>query len=164
MKACVFSKSEAQVYVDLDWYQYAVPTFRNAIVAQLLSGMTESNKDIDLLMHAYPEATAAFPKKFIDELTTEAYNIVNSEIVIIGISKFTLIKDNQYVIDGFKRLLTYLFEKAIHFSTDFRSSDKPTLVFYDGAEAGYKLIEHKLINDRPDEFVEAAMYKPKEEE
>lgn len=162
---CVFSKSsEAKVYVDLDWYQHAVPTFRDAIVAQLLSGMTESNKDVDLLMHAYPEATAAFPKKFIDELTTEAYNIANSEIVIIGISKFTLVKDGEYVIDGFKRLLTYLFEKAIHFSTDFRSSsDKPTLVFYDGAEAEYKLIEHKLINDKPDEFMEAAMYKPQEE-
>lgn len=157
MKACIFSRSDAEVYVDLDWRQFTIPALRNAIAAQLMSGMAEPNRDVDLLMQAYPDAKAAFPKKFIDELTTEAYNITNSDVVIIGIMKFILIKDGEYVIDGFKRLLTYLFEKSIHFNVDFRSSDKPTLVFYDGTEA-----EYKLNSEKPDEFMEAAMYKPQE--
>ena len=155
---CLFSKSDAEVYVDLDWYQYTIPALRNAIVAQLMSGMTEPNRDVDLLMQVYPDAKAAFPKKFIDKMASEAYDIADADVVIIGIMKFTLIKDGDYVIDGFKRLLTYLFEKSIHFDVDFRSSDKPSLVFYDGSK-----VEYKLVNEKPDEFMEAAMYKQKEE-
>jgi hypothetical protein len=124
-----------------------------------MSGMAEQNRDVDLLMQLYPNAKAAFPKRFIDSMASKAYDIADSDVVIIGLMKFTLIKDGDYVIDEFKRLLTYLFEKSIHFDVDFRSSDKPSLVFYDGTK-----VEYKLDSEKPDEFMEAAMYKPQEEE